>query len=205
MKHFRRLAALVIMTVTLFASAFPVMASASYVVKDGVLQMTDFPGMKGTVYCKEYKVGGTFYTYDKTGKHRTTGGGLYYVKIGKKYEYVAGAQCLAYARYLQEKLYGVNDGVNSNKFRSVGSLPASKMTASSLKKLIKRGGRGAHLRTSGKQHSFFVLKVTDDYFTVADANGNGGSGKIAIKKYTYKAYANSGWGKRGIAYLNVKK
>ena len=49
MKHFRRLAALVIMTVTLFASAFPVMAKASYVVKDGVLQMTDFPGMKGTV------------------------------------------------------------------------------------------------------------------------------------------------------------
>ena len=73
MKHFRRLAAIVIMTVTLFASAFPVMAAASYVVKDGVLQMTDFLGMKGTVYCKEYKVGGTFYTYDKKAGSFQTG------------------------------------------------------------------------------------------------------------------------------------
>ena len=204
MKKIKRLAALFILTMTLFSSALSAMA-ASYDVKNGVLECHDFPKQSGSAYCTEYKVGGTFYTYDKNGQNRTTGGGRYYVKIGNKYEYVAGAQCLGYARYIQEKLYGVNDGANSGKFKSVGSLSYSKMTEKSLKELIQKGGRGAHLRTGGKHHSFIVVKVTDTFFTVADANGNGGSGKIAVKKYTYKDYIKSGWAKRGIDYLNVRK
>lgn len=185
-------------------TAYP-MVSNGYEVNNNVLIMNNFPGQSGTAKCSEYKVGSTFYTYNSKGTSRTTGGGLHYVKIGKSYKYVAGAQCIGFARYIQQKLYGVNDGANRGKFRSVGSLSASKMNESNLKSLIQKGGRGAHLRTDGKQHSFIVLKVTDTYFTVVDANGTAGTAKIGKKSFTYKEYAKSGWGKRGIKFLNVKK
>lgn len=179
--------------------------SCGYEVNKNTLVMTNFPKQSGTASCSEYKIGSKFYTYNSKGTSKTTGGNLLYVKVGKKYKYVAGAQCLAYARYIQEKLYGVNDGANRGKFKSVGSLSASKMNASRLKSLIQRGGRGAHLRTGGKHHSFIVLKATNTYFTVVDANGTAGTARIGKKSFTYEEYAKSGWGRRGIDYLNVRK
>ena len=181
------------------------MVSCGYEVNKDTLFMTNFPKQYGTATCSEYKIGSTFYTYNSKGTSKTTGGNLLYVKIGSKYKYVAGAQCLAYARYIQEKLYGVNDGTNSGKFKSVGSLSASKMNASRLKSLIQKGGRGAHLRTGGRHHSFIILKTTDSYFTVVDANGTAGAAKIGKKSFTYEEYAKGGWGKRGIDFLNVRK
>ena len=179
--------------------------STGYEVNKNVLVMSNFPKQSGTATCSEYKIGSTFYTYNSNGTSKTTGGGLYYVKVGNKYKYVGGAQCLGFARYIQQKLYGVNDGANKDKFKSVGSLSASKMNAKNLKALIQKGGRGAHLRTDGKQHSFIVLKTTDTYFTIVDANGTAGSSKIGKKSFTYEEYAKGGWGKRGIRYLNVRK
>ena len=66
-------------------TAFP-MVSNGYEVNNNVLIMNNFPGQSGTAKCSEYKVGSTFYTYNSKGTSRTTGGGLYYAKIGKSYK-----------------------------------------------------------------------------------------------------------------------
>ena len=177
----------------------------SYDITNKILSISDFPGMKGTVVFKEYKIGSKFYTFNnKKGEKKTTGGGYHYVKVGNKYVYVAGAQCLAGARWFQQKIYGVNDGANKKKFKSVGSLSASEMTEDTLRSLLKKAGRGAHIRTGGRQHSFIVLKVTDKKITLWDVNGTAGSGRVGVKTYSYKQYIES-WGKRGIDYVNIKK
>ncbi len=143
----------------------------------------------------EYKVG-TTYTSSR------------YASVNGKTIDMKGWQCIGYARYVQTKLYGCHE-YNSNKFTKLSgsSISPGSVTASNIKSLVQKAGVGAHLRTgtsSNQKHSMIIANITSTGFTVIDANSSSKNpNKIDIRTYTWKSYANSYFGKQGVAYVYV--
>lgn len=140
--------------------------------------------------------GTTFYTYnDSNGSKKTTSGGYYYVKVGSKYVYTGGAQCLAYARYIQQLLYGYNDGNNSGKFNT--KTVNATVSSSTAKSYITSAGVGAHIRSyysGGGEHSLVVIGIDSTGFYFTDANYDG-KNTIRIGHFTWDGFASSNYKK----------
>jgi hypothetical protein len=184
------------------------MGSGSYTLSGTSLTLKDFPKATSTsVTLSEVKIGSVFYTYYKNsaGKYvASTGGSSYLVKVGTVYKNVGASQCMAFARYVQQKLYGCNEYSNGAKFTKLSdaSVAAGKLTTSKLKDIIQRAGVGAHIRTNGKKHSMIVINITDKGFTIVDANGTSTPYVSSVRTYTWSSYL-SGYGQRGIDYVMV--
>lgn len=132
---------------------------------------------------------------------------------GKTYALNA-IQCLGFVRYCQSALYKTNDSINPGAFKKVsGSAVAKgKLTASKVKTLVTAAGVGGHIRTQGAAHSMIISKVTSDGFTVIQCNGSNNKNykgfykcRIGYSNYTWSSYVKSTYGKRGLAYIKVKK
>lgn len=175
--------------------------SYSYTDNNGVTHLV-IPGI-GDIALNEYSEG-SVYPNDFT------------VTIDGKSVYLAGAQCLGFARYVHEKIYGDhNIHNNSNFIRTKYSINGGQLTAEEAKKLITAGGVGAHIRTYNKDgysdgdngkwgHSQVVTEITEDGFTIIDANSDG-DGTVRIKHYTWEEYVTTGFGRNGIYYIENKK
>lgn len=132
-------------------------------------------------------------------------------------------QCKGFALYCQVMLYGcrepwsddsvISAGTATGGFKNFGSWTNGNTAA--LKALITEAGVGAHIRTSGSSHSMIVAKITNEGFTVFNANGSlnkeypyDGSAertsrcRIGTYTYTWESYANSTYGQRGIKYIS---
>lgn len=122
------------------------------------------------------------------------------------------AQCYAFALWCENKLFGYNDKSQPKKFKNLGSVSAGKLTSSKIKSLINKAPVGAHIRTKGSQHSMILIAKTSKGFTVAQANGSNNKEykswkacRIGTSTYTWKSYADSTYGKRGIAFIKFPK
>lgn len=131
---------------------------------------------------------------------------------GYNEEYVAAGQCFGFARYVQLMLYGEHDCENKNFVIVDGSddISGSELTEDKLKELINAAGPGAHLRTgTSNKHSMILAEVTDDGFTVIDANGaKSVRHTVEMRTYTWNEYLNGrddyvNYGKRGFDYIKV--
>lgn len=138
---------------------------------------------------------------------------LYKIKINGEYVDLGGAQCLGFARYVHTKMYGSyhnpwgNDDAGAIK-RKTHAIPSGEMTAELAKQLITEGGVGAHIRTYNKNgldangsygHSQIVTDITENGFSVIDANGSG-NGMVCVHTYTWDQYMKN-FGKNGIHYI----
>lgn len=112
-----------------------------------------------------------------------------------------GWQCCGFARYVLQKLYGCHDKNAPARFRDVsGTVSVGNLNAGRLKSLVTSAGVGAHMRTGGNSHSMVIIGVTNDNFTVVDANSDGRN-TIRVKTYTWSGYMSSTYGKRGLLYI----
>ncbi len=132
-------------------------------------------------------------------------------------------QCKGFALYCQVMLYGsrepwtdnnvINAGTTSGGYKNFGSWASGNTAA--LKALITEAGVGAHIRTSGIAHSMIVARITNEGFTVFNANGSMNKEytydtsdehtsrcRIGTYTYTWESYANSTYGQRGIKYIS---
>lgn len=138
---------------------------------------------------------------------------LFKIKIDGEYVDLGGAQCLGFARYVHTKMYGSyhnpwwNDDAGAIK-RKTHAIPSGEMNAELAKQLITEGGVGAHIRTYNKNgldgngsygHSQIVTDITENGFSVIDANGSG-DGMVCVHTYTWDEYLRS-FGKYGIHYI----
>lgn len=132
---------------------------------------------------------------------------------GKTYK-LGGIQCIAFARYCQSALYRANDSQNPSKFKTVSKskVAPGKLTKGKIETLVKKAGIGGHIRTQGKAHSMIISKVTSSGFTVIQCNGSNNANysgyfkcRIGYKTYTWSSYVKSTYGKRGLAYIKVKR
>ena len=111
-------------------------------------------------------------------------------------------QCLAYARYVQYKVYGYDEANNPDRFiRIATDCPnANSYSATTLQNWINTAGVGAHIRTNshnvGYQHSLIVTDITSTGFTIIDANSDGKCG-IAQRTYTWQSFVDA-YAKRGM-------
>lgn len=154
----------------------------------------NIPG-KGEVSLNEFPVGSKYPN-------------SYTVTINGKPTYLAGAQCLGFARYFHEKVYGDHHIIDeTDSFtRTYHEIRPGTLTEETFKELITQGGFGTHIRTypssSGSYgHSMIVVDVTDEGLTIMDANGDG-AGTVALKTYTWAKYMET-WGGRGIEYIET--
>ena len=88
-----------------------------------------------------------------------------------------GSQCLGYARYWQEVLFGYNDKADPSKFTELSGISGS-LTAAKLKSWFANNQAklhpGAHLRLYNSGHSVVLLKVNTTAETVTFAQANWG-------------------------------
>ena len=145
------------------------------------------------------KAGTTFYTYYKSGStyKKSTNGTSYYVKVGSSYVYVAAAQCLGFAHYVQYLLYGGYDGTSnaSTVYSGFTQIAKGKTTTSSnAKTYITQAGAGAHIRvydkSAGCDHSLIVISVTSKGFYYVDANGTSGNNVVSVGYYSWSSFAS---------------
>lgn len=129
-----------------------------------------------------------------------------YVYINGKYVDMYGWQCCGYARYIQYKLYGSHYKLNNKKFPNLAGSVNVYPNATGFKNLITAAGVGAHIRTrankNGVAHSMIVINVTPSGFTITDANSDN-KNTVEVRTYTWNEYAQSTYGKRGLAYIEV--
>lgn len=167
--------------------------------------LANFPEARLAVTLTEFPIGTKF--PDPPGESSAT----FTLIIDGKEIKMDSMQCQAYARYIQEKLYGDHDLRDDGNENFTNILPEAigsktvapgKLTADTLKKAVTAAGAGAHLRTQGKQHSMFIVEVTETGFIVLQANGDG---QMSIEKtqYTWQEYADSTFGKRGLSFITV--
>lgn len=174
---------------------------------------TNYSGTSSTTSSSNYvtvngtkiKAGDIFYTYYKSGSSyvKSTGGSAYYVKIGSSYVYVAAAQCMGFAHYVQYLLYGKYDGTTSTLNSGFTQIAKNVTTTSAnAKTYITKAGAGAHIRTSGSYtHSLIVVSVNSNGFYYVDANGTGTANQIRIGYMTWSAFASK---YTKIAYIRYK-
>lgn len=130
---------------------------------------------------------------------------------------LGASQCFGYARYIQYKLYGKDSYNNSNNFQKTYYNGKVFTSTTDLKKAIINAGVGAHMRTSTKNghcaHSMVIIDISENGFTVTDANGSSTHNLIQVKEYTWSSYINgqtsngaaSNYNKRGINYIETYK
>lgn len=132
---------------------------------------------------------------------------------GKTYA-LKSIQCLGFARYCQSALYKTNDIIKPSAFKTISKSKVAKgaLTAAKMKALVTAAGVGGHIRTQGDAHSMIISKVTSDGFTVIQCNGSNNKNykgfykcRIGYSNYTWSSYVKSTYGKRGLAYIKVKK
>ena len=125
-----------------------------------------------------------------------------------EFKNLGAIECMAYARYVQEALYGDHDVANGN-LEHFPILPESKNVDNTtlkqndyelLKKLSQTAGPGAHMRVNG--HSMIIIDATDDGITILDANAGSTYNVISKKNYTWSEFYNS-WGKKGLEYIKT--
>ena len=165
----------------------------SYVVEDNVIKIY-VPGI-GYISLYEYPVDSKYPN-------------SYTVVINGVSTYLAGAQCLGFARYVHEKMYGDHhiNGENDSFTRTYYNIARGTLNAGTFKQLIMQSGVGAHIRTNAKTaggwgHSMIVPGITEEGLTIIDANGDG-NGTVAAKTYTWDEYM-LWWGNRGIEYIET--
>ena len=141
--------------------------------------------------------GSTFYTYNSTGKYKTTGtsSGYTYAKIGNQYVNMNGWQCCAYARYVQYLLYGTQDSTGK-KFKKIAQDQTA--TSASIEVWVKQAGVGAHIRST-RPHSFIVIGYDNNGFYYTDANV-AGTNMVRVGYYTWKDFANCKY--KNISYIS---
>lgn len=124
-----------------------------------------------------------------------------FARVNGKSVDMYGWQCCGFARYVAQKLYGCHDKNAPAKFRDVsGTVSARNLNADKLKSFVTSAGVGAHMRTGGSSHSMVLIEVTDNDFTVVDANSDG-KNTIRVKTYTWSEYMKSTYGSRGLLYI----
>lgn len=133
----------------------------------------------------EFKVGGK-YTDSR------------YVWIDGKKVDLAAWQCYGWARFLQEKLYGANSGIDRSKFTKLTGSINTKPSAAKFEELCKKAGVGAHIRTKSG-HSLVIIAISENGITITDANADL-KNTIRVKTYTYKQFLKA-WGK--LAFIEV--
>ena len=122
-----------------------------------------------------------------------------------------GIQCYGFAMWCESKLFGSNEGKNSSAFYSIGSISSGNMSANAVKNLIYNKAKpGAHIRTGGSAHSLIITDITESGFSIVQANGQNNKEysswtpcRIGTYTYTWQSYAQSTYGKRGIAYVKM--
>lgn len=176
-------------------------SSSSYEIgSDNILYLYDFPGAYD-VELYEYPIGSIY----ENGHNKVIDGVSYYLGAN---------ECFGFACYMQCKLYGANQKQNPECFVDIldgNVIPDGQLTAEKAKELITEAGVGAHIRTAGSQHSMIVIDITEDGFTILDANGVGTYNKIDVRTVTWQKYIDgnmkngrpSGYGSRGITYIMV--
>ena len=122
--------------------------------------------------------------------------------------YKLGAcQCFGYARYMQVKLFGTNSYINAAGFEKK-TYNGKALTVTTLKNIITNTKPGAHIRTglgsSGYNHSLIITSITENGFSVIDCNSKG-SCLVDARTYTWQQYVSSGYGSRGIIYVELPK
>ncbi len=125
-----------------------------------------------------------------------------------------GFQCIGFARYVQFKLYGAfsvngNTRYGSGDFiRVVGHEDdVLSFDEKTLKNWITtKAEAGAHIRTankSGYYHSMIITSITNDGFTVIDANwSEDHDNVIRQRKYTWHEFVNT-FAERKMQYIEV--
>lgn len=143
-------------------------------------------------------------------------------EYGKYYNgyYLAGTECIGFARWCQYKLFGGHwysaPGEFYNvKVNGVQSIARGSLTTSNLKAMIIACKPGAHLRTYAAEgstwgHSMVITQITDTGFSIAQCNGvnnneysNWKHNYVGTYTYTWSSYVNSTYGKRGIEYIEM--
>ena len=123
---------------------------------------------------------------------------------------LGAVQCYGFARYVQTKLYGVNSYDTPSKFYKISgsTVAAGALTPAKIKSLVQTAGVGAHIRTSGSQHSMIITNITNDGFTIIQCNGSNNqeySGyyacRIGTYTYTWNSYVSSTYGQRGLSFI----
>ena len=122
-------------------------------------------------------------------------------------------QCYGFALWCEQKLTnGYNDVKNPGMFHVVDGIAAGELTTDNLKSFIQSLPVGTHIRTNSvkdlySSHSMIIQKVTDDGFTVVQANGSNNNEyseyakcRIGTATYTWEEYLNSSYGKRGFEF-----
>ena len=127
---------------------------------------------------------------------------------------LGACQCFGYARYIQTVLFGKNSYNSSGSFYKVSgaSVSAGSLTADKIKSIIRSGNvkPGAHIRTNSSAHSMVITQITDNGFSIIQANGSNNneySGhnacRVGTYTYTWSSYVDSTYGKRGIDYIEM--
>ena len=143
-------------------------------------------------------------------------------EYGKYYNgyYLAGTECIGFARWCQYKLFGGHwysaPGEFYNvKVNGVQSIARGNLTTSNLKAMIIACKPGAHLRTYAAEgstwgHSMVITEITDTGFSIVQCNGvnnneysNWIHNYVGTYTYTWSSYVNSTYGKRGIEYIEM--
>lgn len=167
--------------------------TAFYSVENNVVSF-DIPG-KDTIRLDEFPLGSKYPN-------------SYTVTINGERKYLAGGQCLGFARYVHEKIYGDHHILNENDSftRTYYKIEAEKLNVETFKELVMQSGVGAHIRTfpkSGKKygHSMIIIGITDEGVTILDANGDG-EDTVALTTYTWSEYMAI-WEPWGIEYIET--
>lgn len=127
---------------------------------------------------------------------------------------LGACQCFGYARYIQTVLFGKNSYNSSGSFYKVSgaNVSAGSLTADKIKSIIRSGNvkPGAHIRTNSSAHSMVITQITDNGFSIIQANGSNNneySGhnacRVGTYTYTWSSYASSTYGQRGIDYIEM--
>lgn len=123
-----------------------------------------------------------------------------YANVNGKQVDMQGWQCCGYARYVLSKLFGCHDKNAGNKFRDVsGKISGNNLTADRMKSVVQDAGVGAHIRTNKSEHSLVIIGITEDGFTITDANSDG-KYTVRVKTFTWSEYIST-YGKRGLLYV----
>ena len=112
-------------------------------------------------------------------------------------------QCMAFARYCQSAVYGVNDYNAPEQFRDiVGRRAPSECTVENLKKWFMGCAPATHLRCPGgsrSMHSMAIAETNED--TVHVIHGNWYPGNIVAETYwTWEKFADQVQTRGGIEY-----
>lgn len=142
-------------------------------------------------------------TYYKNGT-QSNSGSAYYCYYNDELTYVAAAQCMSYAYYIQLLYYGVDSHTTKlfyeEKDDGISEFYGVKyyrtLSADELKTLLQYTGPATHIRSNG--HSISVLRTDDNGFFYTDANTSSatyGKNNIKLGYTTYADFASGSYKK----------